>query len=211
MVKRARGKKRGRRQPASKPATQQFVKSTITRTLGYNTGAYYSDGLVLAASTTQQYVDFTAALIAAEAVVGDSVDHVHLVTRGVISYADTTNWVRMVWFRWKPDTGVGAPGSNSILRNDATAYAMDGLPFWEEKGQFKILSDKMYYVTTDGSNYQHRHFVTSFGAKALGRATKDGATSGGANHVYLLYLSDSGAVSHPTISMNTRILYRGEK
>lgn len=203
-----------RRRPKKKDdelTTKRQVKAIVGRAVGKvrNTAVYYSDDQTWTASDAQAYVDLSAALYASKNVTGNDMEWRQLIVNGEFVYADTSNSGRLIVFKWHPDTDDAVPGSGDIIRPDNSTTATPiGLPHWEKRHQYKILYDRYFYSDTTES-YRIK-FQVKLGAKKLGMSQFNTAASTGTNHIYVMYCSDSGAVSHPTFHVNIRALFSAD-
>lgn len=199
-----------RKPPKSRAvASQAYVDRKIAKVASVDNGVFYFDNQTLSGQLSQQYHDMTAQLESAEGIQGDNVDQLHLSVKGQLVAADITNEFRLVVFKWKPDTGSAVPGSNSVIRNDGAALP-HGFPHWERRNEYKILFDRTWQVGTNGSVPSVRHIQFDIPGKKLGRATFNPSASTGSGHIYFLWMSDSGAISHPQLFYNLRMFYRAD-
>lgn len=138
---------------------------------------------------------------------GDVLRVKKLWTRWNFVASDTTNVMRLIIFKWKPDNAVDAPSTASILES-----ARLGLPAINcissyisipaDRKKFTVLLDRCFPLTTSGSN-QSVVFTRTFGVKKLGNVQYNGsATVTGTGLIFYLVVSDSGAVSHPQYRMS---------
>jgi hypothetical protein len=144
-------------------------------------------GINLSSSITQGDTDQTRD--------GDMINltKVRLVCSGV--YADTTNVMRIILFRWKPNS---TPTWAELLEG-ATPGASD----WKRPhrkdtaSNFHIMYDRTLNLSSAGQP-QALVSKTLFG-KSLGKkrlAFSGGGTSG-TDHIWLFVISDSATASHP--------------
>lgn len=129
--------------------------------------------------------------------------HLSLVTAN----SDVYNTVRLVWFRWTPNTAALTPGATSILENPTTQGTRSHYNY-EGRKEYHILKDMFFGMTgtstnpTPGSLRVERMSI---------RCDHDvvynlGATTG-CNHVYGLVLSDSAITPYPEIDYWARVWY----
>lgn len=144
--------------------------------------------------------------------VGDVITITRLEFKYSIVIADTTNLVRVVLFKWNNDDASFTPGVTDIIQggDNTTAYAALFRYSWDHSRakDFEILYDKCHQLTSQGEQAQV-HQVQLWG-KGLGSNSKiqlnSGATTG-LGRYGLLYISDSAAVSHPTLIYTCRLTY----
>lgn len=143
------------------------------------------------------------------------------------SPTDFYNDMRVVFGFFKAPRGSGAPtasGINGIMDNTTLASPTSpmSLPFRENWSLIKDAEYKLCTYSTaappyttigsgsDGRNFiQTRHYVWKFGK---GKVAKMQAAAGSAgdwetNIPFLCYGSDSGAISHPTLTIRTRLYF----
>lgn len=144
--------------------------------------------------------------------VGDLVTVKRLDFKFNLIVADTTNIVRVILFKWNNDDAQYAPTVNSIITSTdaSTGYAALARYNWDNfKGRdFEVLYDKAFQLCANGEQGQV-HQVSLWG-KGLGSTPKiqlnTGATTGKGRYG-ILYISDSAAVSHPTLAYTCRITF----
>lgn len=190
--------------------TRQDVKKQIARILGKEQDVYYNDALILTASITQNYYDVSNALSTSKGIAGISMTHKYLQYKGVVNAADSINHIRFIIFKWKPDTANYTPQANDVIRNDGSTVAPWGLRHYEKRKQVTVLFDHLYTVQTQAAGAVHPpsiNFDIKLYEKDLGDCQFNQGLTTGTNHLYFLYVSDSGAVSHPTIYGNLCVRY----
>ena len=142
--------------------------------------------------------------------IGDSLAPMKLELRGQVHGADSSNDMRIILFRWHSDTADVAPTPSKILQStftstDLAPYA----PYYHDKRDLStILWDKRICVegSTSSSNYS-----VDFECKLpiRGKNVRFTANSyDGTYKIYLLVISDSGAVSHPAVTFVNRLFFR---
>lgn len=191
-------------------ASKAYVKSAITRSLNKNIDAFYVDGFTLTASTTQGFYDVSAALHTAVGIRGIHCDNRSFRYKGVVNVADSINHLRMIIFKWHPDTATALPTSNLVIRNDGSASAPWGLPHYEKRKQFTILYDRLFQTQTQATGSVDPvtiNFDIRLSSKKLGMTQYNQSTSSGTNHIFILYVSDSLASGHPSIYGNLFMSY----
>lgn len=140
------------------------------------------------------------------------------VTNGQGSLGDVTNMIRVVLFQWVP---ISVPTAGDVFLAGPSGVA-DCFSHYnhDQRQQFKILFDRLF--KTAGSSYFNGTFespttaITSTGVKrfkvSLAKANKQSQYAGGStvgtNKIYMFYVSDSSAVTHPTLAYSTKIVFR---
>jgi len=120
--------------------------------------------------------------------------------------ADTTNAVRYILFRWKGDDTVDAPTLARIIfsTNLAAPYTWQNMLNEPEQQNFRVLMDKSILINAVA---KPDHYFTRF-FKLKGTIQYDTGVTTGKNHLYLLSITDSGAVSHPVSVLYSRLYYK---
>lgn len=142
---------------------------------------------------------------------GDRVRLETLELRGVLINADVTNHYRIVVFSWFPNS---TPVAGNILLNGPSGN-VDAFSCYSHDNRqlYKILWDKFYFCAGNGGAASNPYTPTSeqplyFRVPVTPKQVQFAAgTTNGTNKVYILYLSDSGAISHPVIHYATKLLY----
>lgn len=138
---------------------------------------------------------------------GDKLRMLSLTIRGNLIIGDSTNVIRMVIFQWYS-------GSNSIPLEDVTEASDSSGRQWmspykhDHAGKFKILYDKTFNMTNVGDNAQIVFKKTvNFRGKNAYVELNNGTTTVNTNAVYVSFVSDSAAVSHPTLNYYYRLRF----
>lgn len=193
-------------------ASKQYVKRVVNRATAFDKDTYYLDNQTLSPTTSQQYIDLSAGAHTSGTISGIGMENINLVIKGFVHAADNPNFVRLVLFKWRNDTANATPGSNDVLRNDASATAPFGLPHWERRGDYKIIADRLIHVaSSDTSTPLTKSFSINVSAKKLGMSRFNQGANTGRDHLYLMYVSDSNVVSHPTVDYNLRLIYKADE
>lgn len=121
--------------------------------------------------------------------------------------ADATNFVRIILFRWHQDGGTIAPTTGDVLQSTVLSPWLS--PYdenVEHANLVHVIYDRCFALTLAGNGCVAAS-VTRFGKK-LGRKkivfTSD-AVATGTNQIYMLYVSDSVAATHPTLNYYSRV------
>lgn len=135
---------------------------------------------------------------------GDQLYATSMQVKGYFSCADTTNQVRLIFFIWKPET---SPTNDDILATTTKGsinyvnapYHHDG------RGSFTVLSDRCYSLAlgTTSAKKQFSHNI-----KLNKKLKYNAGTTAGYNQIWFMVLSDSAAVSHPSVNMTSRLRFR---
>jgi len=125
---------------------------------------------------------------------GDRIRVEHIDLRYGFIYGDAQNAVRYIVFVWKPST---IPTVTNILESVGAVYAPYAHYSPDNQGNFTILYDKLHYIgtgmtVTGTSNAVH--------LKVNRTVQYTAGTTTGQNIVYRLVVSDSGAVTHPSVT-----------
>jgi len=143
--------------------------------------------------------------------VGVSINAVSLLYRFQFIAGDDTNIIRMVIFQWRPDDGDHAPNWEDMF-----AFQTAGLPIAAsdvispltriqgDLGNYQIIVNKIFTLDADDPIKFFQGYIRGGFNKKIGFTT--GLTTGD-NHLYVLFVSDSGAVTHPTVSGFTRMTF----
>lgn len=109
--------------------------------------------------------------------------------------ADATQTLRMIAFQWL-DSGVPVP--NGILDYTSSIYAVEAPKYWTNRQNIRVLRDVVYTMDT-ASNPQVEINEYIPGRKFLQVWFPTGSTTPQNGGVYVLFITDSGAVTHPTL------------
>lgn len=112
--------------------------------------------------------------------------------------ADVFNVLRLLVVQWYPAT---TPLVTDILLTTGVDGFMS--PYnHDQRFQFRVIYDKRVTISTDRPAANFRVRLRRFGRR---RIQYLGGTTDGQNKLYLLKISDSGAVSHPFIQNFTKL------
>lgn len=132
---------------------------------------------------------------------GNVIQWSSIIGRLAMVAGDSTNLVRFAIFQWHPDNNVDAPSIGKLLQDTATNPAIS--PWISAKNQrakFTVLYHRIKGLTTSGSNQVVTNNI-HVPAKYMKRTFFNDAASTGKNVIYIMYISDSGAATHPNISL----------
>lgn len=139
---------------------------------------------------------------------GNEVTVQGLDVRGAIYLADTTNFVRVIFFQWHENTAVSVPTPASILESKSgggTPWLE--LPAHDERKTYTILSDRTYTLHSSQPVVRFTEYISARRAKKINYIHDANSAIG---HIYVALLSDSGAVSHPAVEIMCGLRYKDE-
>lgn len=122
-----------------------------------------------------------------------------------VSSTDSTNVVRAIVFQWFDDSTASL---SSILQQTGDLSAVVS-PYHHDNmygKKFKILYDKVHLVN-DASNPQSYGSISITKIKRRKVHYTAGSSTPDNNRVYLAFISDSAAASHPSVNYYLRIRY----
>lgn len=134
-----------------------------------------------------------------------------LYARLTLTIGDTTNFIRIIAFQWKPNT---VPTGTSILLNGPSG-AIDVWSHYhhDNRQEYKILFDRLYHQEGNATaNYP----VTTTSQKVvkfiLSRKINHqvqyaGGTTTGTNHIYITAIADSSVVPHPLLTGQCKLMF----
>lgn len=118
---------------------------------------------------------------------------------------DTFNVIRCVVFVWKPNMALtGTPADTDILKTVTPPNQITSC--YEEDGEdmYRILADFNVCMVTGGDNQVK---TGKFSRKLNLKQDYTTSTSNCSNNIFVLLISDSGAVAHPTFNFTSRIAF----
>lgn len=143
--------------------------------------------------------------------IGNTITVQSIQYRFVATIGDATNFMRLVLFQWKSDAQI-APTWDAIMQFQ-TAGVPIGIkdclsPYLVSNGvstEFKIIKDIRFLLDTDNpqqiiEGYIDKNFIKNV-------HYSDSSSFFGTNHLFMMLVSDSGAVSHPTLDGFIRLRY----
>lgn len=134
--------------------------------------------------------------------VGDQLFMTSMDVRQNVVLGDSTNMLRIIYFIWKLES---TPVAGDILASTLLNTVDAPLSHYHKDGRtnFVVLSDRTY--TLSGN----RTIMTSHFTRKLNKNLYlNGGGTSGKNHVWMLTISDSSAVTHPSLVSNCRIRFR---
>lgn len=142
--------------------------------------------------------------------VGDDIQLLSIYIRLKLSIYDTTNIFRVVLFQWFDDGIDDAPAWEKIFQYPSTTaptvpnQLMSPLAIDKNQNKFKILFDKYFKLDVDDQEeIMELFYKKNFNKKILYKS----GSNFGLNHIYLMLVSDSEAVNHPTAAGYLRVRY----
>lgn len=144
--------------------------------------------------------------------IGDSYMPTRIEVRGQVHGADATNDIRIVLFRWNQDSNAtGDPVPSNVLQSTFTGTAnATQAPFYHDKTpNFWVIHDERIALAGDVSNSKYvQNFEINRKLQTKPVAVTDSATGAGTFKLYLMVISDSGAVNHPAVTFGSRVFFR---
>lgn len=140
--------------------------------------------------------------------VGDQIMLKKYLINAMIAVGDTTNVVRIVFFRWTPNTLVTTPVVGDVFPSLANGPLSQLNETNIENGVIRIVYDKIYALSSTGNNAVITRRYSFYGKK-LGKKkfVFNPSLTSGVGHLYLCILSDSIAAPNPTVTMASRLIY----
>lgn len=144
---------------------------------------------------------------------GDRIMIKSVEVRQKMACGDTTNMIRVIFFQWRPSVPPTIAGQ--ILQADPITASITVLSVYSKDfyPDFKILYDKTHRLAGNGTaNYPATNITTNYEHFFLKRFNKQiqyaaGGIVNSTNNIFLLIVSDSGALPNPTYSFDMRINY----
>lgn len=130
---------------------------------------------------------------------GSVIVYKNYVGKYTITLGDTVNLVRILIFRWKPDDSEHYPASSDLLLNTGSALAPLSNINPTHRKNFSVYVDRLHTLQT------YKPIVTgkfSLTKRKLGaQKSRYNSDDSGSNKLWMLIISDSGAVSHPAVNL----------
>lgn len=205
MVKKVLRKRRSLRR--NKLATQKYVKRMISKEsetkfhdLSDYVNAIDNTGTVVRLTGVQQGITDSTRI-------GDKLTLRALKYKLFLTIADTYNIFRVIMFQWYVNTTLRVPQYADIMQEAGGAVTSWLSPItYDYENQHHVISDKIYTVDSvkNQTFFVNRKFRMKYIRKTI-NFTAAGAE--GSNHLYMLIVSDSAAIAHPTWSIQSRTYY----
>lgn len=126
--------------------------------------------------------------------------------RIAVTAADATNLMRIVIFRWLLDDTVTVPTAAMIFENTGAVQAPLS-PFASgNRERFNVLYDKLVSVSTNGPAVVSWEDIITHSKNKDTVFSSSGVTTG-TGKLYCVFISDSGAATHPSITYYFRTNY----
>lgn len=160
-------------------------------------------------SSIQDLTSINAGMADSSQRIGDKIRLLSLKFRLQLSAADSTNYFRIILFQWHPDNANTTPIVTSILQNATYSSYYNH----DEGSQFSVFYDKQYALDTQGNATRVLDWTFRFNSKSpkmkwIKKNVKyNGSTLQGSDHLYYLFISDSGTTPNPNISGSSRLVY----
>lgn len=120
---------------------------------------------------------------------------------------DRYNLLRVIVFQWYTHSTYRVPTIAEILQSTANSYAIHSPYIHDYRHSFGVLYDKVHRMVYDADNEAmivNKKVPLKYAKKNI---HFEAGTTDGANKLYLLVVSDSAAVNHPSILYYTRLWY----
>lgn len=190
-------------EPLTKEAVRNMIKSSVEKVTEHK---YYILGQAFTPNSTPTVTDLAAIAQGDTDLTRDGdallIDKIDVLFNG--NGADTTNIIRYIIFQWKPNT---VPAVNEILQ-DAVTYGVTTPLTHDTRQQYHVLHDQIIATSLNGPNAFCGLFTIPLRRLLKNQCLFVGASTTGTNKPYLILLSDSGAVTHPTFFHVSKIWFR---
>lgn len=168
----------------------------------------------LTCSTTPTFFDITAQITSGVDpydYIGNTIRLQSLAYKIYFSLADTTNYIRLVFFQWYDDA-VNTPTFADICQLNTAGSPIDQTDYMSPLAlgagttkSFRILRQFDFVMSATEPACIYQGFINKGFRKDITFATND--PTQGNNHIFMMYLSDSSAVAHPAGEGWTRIRF----
>lgn len=139
---------------------------------------------------------------------GDRLTLKNIQSRISIIGADATNVIRLIFFQWYQNTATSTPVIGSILQNPTYSWVSAINDTNQDAGLFRIIYDKTYQLSLSGNNQGLVKKLNFYGRRLPRKSLQfNPANTTGFNQVYCLAVSDSVAVTHPSVLVYSRTTY----
>lgn len=140
--------------------------------------------------------------------IGNEVRLVQVKLRLDCTLVDSTNIVRVILFKWRENDQFNAPTAAQLFGlGPSGGIDANSFPNDEHSQTFMILWDKTFIGSGGSSADTLRQFATKTIPLAGKSQYYSGATVTGTNKIYIAYISDSSAVSHPSLTWWCEVAY----
>lgn len=129
--------------------------------------------------------------------------------QGVISSSDPTNELRVIIFQWSLDNASAVPTVADILYTAGGMAGYNALYNFDNRDKYKILYDRSVFLEAGSVGSS----TVSYGPIKLKIPHKTmlfngGGATTGRYMLYNLICSDSAGIPHPTVNLQSRLVYR---
>lgn len=139
--------------------------------------------------------------------VGDSIRLLSISCKQGIICSDTTNFLRVIIWTYKQSTSLAAATTATILSpGPGGAISVFSPLNFANRKLYKIHYDKIYSLSLNGPACCDDEYRVNIPPKYQ-QVDFDAAAQTGTNIVHITYLSDSNAVSHPTMQGTWRTFF----
>jgi len=201
-------KRRGRgsrKSKAGKPLTVQQVRAMIRGNLELK---HYLSNFLSSPDTTGVTVHLSSV---AQGDLdtnrnGDRITPRSLEVRFGITYGDTYNTVRIIFFQWFQDVGLYPPAVNDVLNPLATTSYLYNTYNMDKRSSYKVLYDGTFVVDSTNTPTIVVDQVLRLSQTPicyLGGSTTDAMTGS----IWGLLVSDSGGVPNPSVAISTNLIF----
>lgn len=138
---------------------------------------------------------------------GIQISPLSLNLKGQIIVGGTTNIVRLVLFRWKDNTATAVPVVADLITAGYTvaSYAPLFTYIWGPKRKkFSVLWDRTFAVDQGKQVVYFNKTIKLKGTQVF----NPGAVTDGTSQLFLMSISDDGAVSYPSLEYSHKFLYK---
>lgn len=145
--------------------------------------------------------------VGAQSRIGQEIRLVAMKARYEWRVADSTNTIRMIVFQWHGDS-TDTPTSADILEDDTGGTGQPWLsPTKFFARNFTVLRDKLADIEVAANEVITGTWTIPL-KKIRKRVTFGASNASGTNHIYILFLSDSTATTHPTLSVFGKLMFK---
>lgn len=175
----------------------------------------YFNGNVISTTQTDQSLTDVSGGTGSNQRIGHDIDLISIQFKLAFTVADSTNIIRMVLYQWLDDpidlTNVPFPEYTQLFEYGVTtgitvtSQLFSPLIITGRAGSFKILLDRYIVLDTTSSPVE---VVEGFINKKFRKKVHfDTGATYGPNHVNIMLISDSAAITHPTVDGYMRVRY----
>jgi len=149
-----------------------------------------------AASTTMSFWDVTVPSVGTSLSqrIGSSIRLKAMRVRGQIILGDTTNLVRVVWFRWLMDSSSDTPSNTELCQ--ITGDPLAEVQLFKPR-RFSIVKDDLY--TLDA---YHPTVLLDYSLNVRDNIVQFSSGNYGQDHIWCAVISDSSGVPHPSVNFD---------